>query len=135
MNSSQLIPLLIGLALALPLAILLICGLALFAISVIAPRHRMILKMGLRNLARRRAQTLLIISGLDVVSALSAANTRVVSPSFAPPLSPSPAEPPWALPLAPLVGVDERQAVRDGDNLGEGLAVVEGAVATADHGG
>ncbi|HYF65623.1 MAG TPA: hypothetical protein VD886_22535, partial [Herpetosiphonaceae bacterium] len=66
MSSSQLIPILIGLALALPLALLLLWGVALFAISVVAPRHRMILKMGLRNIARRRAQTLLIIGGLTL---------------------------------------------------------------------
>jgi putative ABC transport system permease protein len=84
MNSSQIVPLIIGILLGVPILILLLSGIGLFLLSIFVPRHRMMLKLGLRNIARRRAQTLLIIMGLTlsttiITSALGIGDTMTAS--------------------------------------------------------
>ncbi|MBA3469640.1 MAG: FtsX-like permease family protein [Herpetosiphonaceae bacterium] len=84
MNSSQIVPLIIGILIGLPILVLLVSGIGLFLLSVFVPRHRMMLKLGLRNIARRRTQSLLIITGLTlsttiITSALGIGDTMTAS--------------------------------------------------------
>ncbi len=84
MNSSQIVPLIIGILIGLPILVLLLSGVGLFLLSVFVPRHRMMLKLGLRNIARRRTQSLLIVTGLTlsttiITSALGIGDTMTAS--------------------------------------------------------